>query len=190
MEKLSYYVVDVFSTRKYEGNPLAVVYTEEELNIQQYYDIAREFTYSETSFVYYSNVEKIFKVRSFSPVNYEVTGAGHNLLGAVCLAEIKRWDIFRDQVEKYVMINKERISVTVNGNLDLPNVSMRQHPPEMIHRRSIALTSKAIGLNQKMLRLHNWEPWVVKTDVAHLIFPVINRRYLQQCTPNKKDLLN
>jgi hypothetical protein len=51
MEKLDYYVLDVFTGQRYKGNQLAVVYIENELTIEQYHDISREFGYSETSFV-------------------------------------------------------------------------------------------------------------------------------------------
>jgi trans-2,3-dihydro-3-hydroxyanthranilate isomerase len=95
MKTLDYYVVDVFTDSRYKGNQLSVVYTDEELDINQYHDISREFGYSETSFVNYSTSENVFKVRSFTTAKYEVIGAGHNLLGAVCLALLKKWDIFK-----------------------------------------------------------------------------------------------
>jgi trans-2,3-dihydro-3-hydroxyanthranilate isomerase len=97
MQKLDYYVLDVFTDQRYKGNQLSVVYIENELTIEQYHNIAREFGYSETSFVTYSTAQSVFKVRSFTPAKFEVAGAGHNLLGAVCLALIKKWDIFKNQ---------------------------------------------------------------------------------------------
>src|SRR5271170_5416564 len=97
MKTLDYYILDVFTDSKFKGNQLAVVYTDEDLEQQQYYDIAREFGYSETSFVNYSSADNAFKVRSFTPANFEIIGAGHNLLGAVCLALLKKWDVFKGQ---------------------------------------------------------------------------------------------
>ena len=100
MKQLDYYVLDVFTGRRYEGNQLSVVHTDEELELQQYQNIASEFGYAETSFVHYSAEESIFKVRSFTPAGFEVGGAGHNLLGAVCLALLKKWEIFKNQPEE------------------------------------------------------------------------------------------
>jgi trans-2,3-dihydro-3-hydroxyanthranilate isomerase len=89
MKKLDYYVLDVFTDQRYKGNQLSVVHIENELTLEQYHDISREFGYSETSFVNYSTEQNVFKVRSFTPAKFEVAGAGHNLLGAVCLAVLK-----------------------------------------------------------------------------------------------------
>lgn len=54
MKSYSYYVLDVFADARYKGNPLAVVLTGSDLVAEEYSDIAREFGYSETSFIYYS----------------------------------------------------------------------------------------------------------------------------------------
>ncbi|MEP6612310.1 MAG: PhzF family phenazine biosynthesis protein, partial [Mucilaginibacter sp.] len=129
---LDYYVLDVFTGRKFSGNQLAVVYTNEELELEQYYDIAKEFGYSETSFVNYSSADKGFKVRSFTPAKFEITGAGHNLLGAVCLALLKKWDIFKDQNgETWVLMADEKIPLSIIEKNGLPYVGMRQRPAEI-----------------------------------------------------------
>lgn len=74
--------------------------TGSDLNTKSYADIAREFGYSETSFIYYSQKEKALKVRSFTPAGFEVGGAGHNLLGAVAAALLIGMDIFAGQGEQ------------------------------------------------------------------------------------------
>ena len=81
---LEYYVLDVFSNESYKGNPLSVVFTNGNLELETYQNISKEFGYSETSFVYYSPAQKALNVRSFTPTGIEIDGAGHNLLGAVC----------------------------------------------------------------------------------------------------------
>ena len=67
MEKLDYYVLDVFTDQRYTGNQLSVVYIENELTLEQYHNISREFGYSETSFVHHSAEQGAFRVRSFTP---------------------------------------------------------------------------------------------------------------------------
>jgi PhzF family phenazine biosynthesis protein len=75
-----YLVVDVFSDTSYKGNPLAVVFTNGNLESVAYENISKEFGYSETSLVYYSRQQKALDVRSFTPTGVEVgAGAGHNL---------------------------------------------------------------------------------------------------------------
>src|SRR4051812_45933603 len=120
MKQLDYYVLDVFTDQRYKGNQLSVVYTDNELDIEQYHDISREFGYSETSFVHYDAEQKVLKVRSFTPAKFEVTGAGHNLLGAVCLALLKKWDIVKD----YVFIKGTKIPVKITDENGLPYVAM------------------------------------------------------------------
>lgn len=43
MKSYTYYVLDVFSAVRYQGNPLAVVLTDSDLDVESYSDIAREF---------------------------------------------------------------------------------------------------------------------------------------------------
>jgi len=74
--------------------------------------------------VHFSESEQVYKARSFTPGNYEVPGAGHNLLGAVCLAILKDWDIFRAQrQERWVYIADQRIPLVVSNEEGLPFVA-------------------------------------------------------------------
>lgn len=186
MKKLNYYVLDVFTDQKYKGNQLSVVYTDDELELSQYHAIAREFGYSETSFISYSIIENALKVRSFTPAEFEVNGAGHNLLGAVCLALIKGWDIFKNQDgPPFVMINDTRIPLRVTEDAGLPYVAMKQQPARVINPVPAGLVSKAVGLDVHDLDLNGWGINVVETEVAHLMVPVKNLETLQRAVPDK-----
>ena len=88
--------MDVFTHERYKGNPLAVVFTDSDLELLTYENMAREFGYSETSFIYYSKADSALKVRSFTPTGFEIHGAGHNLLGAVCAAILSGMEIFHE----------------------------------------------------------------------------------------------
>jgi PhzF family phenazine biosynthesis protein len=186
MKKLNYYVLDVFTDQKYKGNQLSVVYTDDELELSQYHAIAREFGYSETSFISYSIIENALKVRSFTPAEFEVNGAGHNLLGAVCLALIKDWDIFKHQDgPPFVMINDTRIPLRVTEDAGLPYVAMKQQPARVINPLPAGQVSKAVGLDVHDLDLNGWEINVVETEVAHLMVPVKDLDTLQRAVPDK-----
>jgi trans-2,3-dihydro-3-hydroxyanthranilate isomerase len=82
-----YVTVDVFTTRVFGGNPLAVVLDAEGLTTPQMQAIAREFNYSETTFVLPpKNPTHTAHVRIFTP-RIEVPFAGHPNVGtAVVLA--------------------------------------------------------------------------------------------------------
>ena len=82
-----YVTVDVFTTRVFGGNPLAVVLDAEGLTTPQMHAIAREFNYSETTFVLPPKVSThTAHVLIFTP-RIEVPFAGHPNVGtAVVLA--------------------------------------------------------------------------------------------------------
>ena len=186
MKKLNYYVLDVFTDQKYKGNQLSVVYTDDELELSQYHDISREFGYSETSFVSYSEKENALKVRSFTPAEFEVIGAGHNLLGAVCLALLKEWDIFKQQEDApWVIIKDTKIPLRITKKAGLPYVAMKQQPAKIIRPVPVNVIAAAVGLEPGDLNLNGWEINVVETEVAHLMVPVKDAEHLQNAVPNK-----
>jgi trans-2,3-dihydro-3-hydroxyanthranilate isomerase len=76
-----YVTVDVFTDRPFGGNPLAVVLDAEGLSTAQMQAIAREFNYSETTFVLPPrNAAHDAEVRIFT-VNSEIPFAGHPNVG-------------------------------------------------------------------------------------------------------------
>lgn len=88
--KLTFHSLDVFTTRKFGGNPLAVVLGADGLTTEQMQAITREFNLSETTFVMApDNSAHTAKVRIFFPGG-EMPFAGHPTLGtAALLAELK-----------------------------------------------------------------------------------------------------
>jgi len=186
MTSLNYYILDVFTTEPYKGNPLSVVWCEHDLELHQYYAIAREFGYSETSFVNYSSADKAFRVRSFTPGDFEVAGAGHNLLGAVCLAVLKEWDIFREQGDRrWVIMKAEKIPLQVTMEKGRSFIALKQRPAVVAGTVPAEIIAKAVGLDPAALTLLDWEPAVVSTEVAHLMVPVRTSDFLKQAVPNK-----
>src|SRR6201995_1518491 len=76
-----YVTVDVFTDRPFGGNPLAVVLDAEGLSTAQMQAIAREFNYSETTFVLPPRAAgHDAEVRIFT-VNAEIPFAGHPNVG-------------------------------------------------------------------------------------------------------------
>lgn len=82
MSALSYTVVDVFTRRRFEGNPLAVVFGADGLPRETLQKIAREFNFSETSFVLKPRDPSFdATLRIFTTVE-ELPFAGHPNVGA------------------------------------------------------------------------------------------------------------
>lgn len=75
-------LVDVFTDAPLAGNPLAVFPEGDRLNDCTMQALAREFNFSETTFVVSARDRRATRrLRSSSPLS-EVFGAGHNALGA------------------------------------------------------------------------------------------------------------
>ncbi|PWJ84014.1 trans-2,3-dihydro-3-hydroxyanthranilate isomerase [Pseudaminobacter salicylatoxidans] len=93
MKGRRYLVYDVFTQERLAGNPLAVVLDAEGLNEVAMQKIAREFNYSETTFVSPPAAPRHkARVRIFTPA-FELPFAGHPTVGtAIALAELAAHD--------------------------------------------------------------------------------------------------
>ncbi len=78
--RYSYYICDVFTDVRFGGNPLAVLPEADGLSEEQMQQIAREFNFSESSFVFPPEAGHTCKVRIFTPTG-EVPFAGHPNIG-------------------------------------------------------------------------------------------------------------
>ena len=76
----TYYICDVFTDQRFGGNPLAVLPDAEGLSDPEMQQIAREFNFSESTFVFPPESGNTQKVRIFTP-NTEVPFAGHPNVG-------------------------------------------------------------------------------------------------------------
>ncbi|HSS52528.1 MAG TPA: PhzF family phenazine biosynthesis protein [Thermoanaerobaculia bacterium] len=75
-----YYTCDVFTATRFGGNPLAVLPEAQGLSDRQMQQIAREFNFSETTFVFPPEAGHTRKVRIFTPTA-EIPFAGHPNIG-------------------------------------------------------------------------------------------------------------
>ena len=88
--QLQFHILDVFTDRRFTGNPLAVVLDADRLDGERMQSIAREFNLSETVFVLTPQQgAHTARVRIFTPAA-EMPFAGHPTVGtAALLAELK-----------------------------------------------------------------------------------------------------
>lgn len=80
MRSFKYYICDVFTNQRFGGNPLAVFPQATGLGPQQMQSIAREFNFSETTFVFPPETGGTRKLRIYTPT-MEVPFAGHPNIG-------------------------------------------------------------------------------------------------------------
>ena len=78
--KYCYYICDVFTETRFGGNQLAVLPQADGLSVQQMQHIAREFNFSESTFVFPSKAGHTRHVRIFTPAR-EIPFAGHPNIG-------------------------------------------------------------------------------------------------------------
>ena len=78
--KYQFYTCDVFTDTRFGGNPLAVILDGEGLTTEQMQLIAREFNYSETTFVLPPEQGQTHRVRIFTRAS-ELPFAGHPNIG-------------------------------------------------------------------------------------------------------------
>jgi trans-2,3-dihydro-3-hydroxyanthranilate isomerase len=181
-KSLAYYVLDVFTKEKYQGNPLAVVVTDVDLSLTEYKNIAREFGYSETSFIQYSEKFNYLRVRSFTPTGFEINGAGHNLLGAVhtFVFDEKQFKANLTEFPEIIM-NDNIVAVSVAGS----KLGLLQQ--SALFKKSIPTSSltKALSLSEKEIGYYNLTPTVVATEVSHLMVPLKNEDALTSIVTDK-----
>ena len=116
MSKYEYYICDVFTQKKFRGNQLAVITDAEGLSDHDMQNIAREFNFSESTFVFPSEKKNTRKVRIFTPRS-EVPFAGHPNIGtAFILAETGIFGDFAQSID--VVFEEKAGNVPIKINKD------------------------------------------------------------------------
>ena len=114
MNKLTFYIVDVFAEAKYAGNQLAVIADAGGLSGDEMQEIAKEMNYSETTFILSDKPrDGGYDVRIFTP-DVEVPFAGHPTLGT---AFVIQQEFVGKQVET-INLNLEIGQIPVKFNYD------------------------------------------------------------------------
>lgn len=100
MRRYRFFTADVFTDTLFGGNPLAVLPEADGLDDQEMASLAREFNYSETTFVLPpEDPANTCRVRIFTP-SRELPFAGHPTVGtAVLLAQVGRVALAGDRAE-------------------------------------------------------------------------------------------
>lgn len=128
MNKLHFYIADVFAEKKYAGNQLAVFRNSEGLTDEEMQSIAREMNFSETTFVASDQVrDGGFDVRIFTPAA-EVPFAGHPTLGTAFI--IKEYILKKNprQINLNLKVGQIPVTLTYDGTT-LHDLWMRQLNP-------------------------------------------------------------
>ncbi len=178
-----FYILDVFAEKRFAGNQLAVLVATEGTPVKEMQSIAREFNFSETTFVLSETPrDGGYDVRIFTPES-EIPFAGHPTLGT---AFVIQQDIIGEPVEEVVLnLGVGPIPVSFNyadGALD--RLVMKQNEPVFgasFHRGAIA---EVLGLSISELDARR-PVQEVSTGLPFIIVPLKGLEALRSIKVNR-----
>jgi PhzF family phenazine biosynthesis protein len=185
-------LVDVFTDRPFAGNQLAVFPKAEGLNDGQMQTIAREFNYSETTFILPpARPQADWRLRSFTKTE-EVFGSGHHTLGAWWVLAAWGGAVLRDPETKFWQEIGERVlPVTIASDAGSPlRVAMAQEQPRFGGKLTdLDGLARALGLDSSDFDAERLEPQAVSTGAAHLLTPVRSLSALERVRVDAEGLV-
>lgn len=142
---MHFWIVDVFAEERYAGNQLAVVRAATGLTDGEMQSIAREFNFSETTFIM-SGIPRDggYDVRIFTP-GAEVPFAGHPTLGT---AYVIQREIAREPVKEIVLnLGVGQVSVAIEYAGGEPErLTMTQKEPSFGAAHDMEEVARVLGL--------------------------------------------
>lgn len=185
-----YYTLDVFTTTRFQGNPLAVFTDGDSLSDDQMQAIAREMNLAETVFVQKPSDERaLARLRIFT-TREELKLAGHPVVGTwFLLAELGVVPAQEGGVHVMQQTGAGILPVEIRFKDGRPQrVTMTQ--TEAVFRPikfKKAALAKALGVSPKDFDAH-LEPECVSTGIFNLMVPFRNRAGLGKISMNMFEL--
>jgi len=185
-----FYTLDVFTTTRFEGNPLAVVTDGDGLSERKMLAIAREMNLSETVFVQKPTEDRaLARLRIFT-TQEELKLAGHPVVGTwFLLAELGVVPAQEGHVRILQQTGAGILPVEIRFHDGRPEqVTMTQKDaafrPARVKKRALAA---ALGISLKDLD-PKLEPEFVSTGIFNLMVPLRNRATLAKIEMNMIEL--
>lgn len=185
-----FHTLDVFTTNRFQGNPLAVITDGDGLSNDQMQAIAREMNLSETVFVQKPTEDRaLARLRIFT-TKEELKLAGHPVIGTwFLLAELGVVPAQEGGVHVLQQTGAGVLPVEIRFKEGRPQrVTMTQKDasfkPSKINKKKLAT---ALGLTPKDLD-PKLEPELVSTGIFNLMVPLRNRSALARIQMNIVEL--
>ncbi len=182
--KLDYTLLDVFTTERLSGNPLAVVSKADGLHDDQMQRIAAEFNLSETVFIKRPKIERhTAAVRIFTP-QVELPFAGHPTVGAAVVLglETKMSAIrLEEQIGVITCVIEKIDRRTGNARFALPHLPVVAGTPPDKLRAAIALGIEPEDIGYGMHQLS-----VYSAGVPFYLIPVKAPSVLRRVKPDRR----
>ena len=178
--KYRFYTCDVFTDTRFGGNPLAVLPSAEGLSSQQMQQIAREFNYSESTFVLPSENGHTRNVRIFTPTQ-EVPFAGHPNIGtAFTLASIGELGSIDDETN--IVFEEKAGLVPIKIRKTDENIWCELKAPEALsigQTIPLDLVASALSLSPEDIVISNHQPQVASVGLPFIMVELKNRTALE-----------
>ncbi|GLX69997.1 PhzF family phenazine biosynthesis protein [Paenibacillus glycanilyticus] len=177
---MQFYMVDVFAERKYQGNQLAVLLPDKELATSEMQQIAKEFNFSEITFILSDRkTDGGYEVRIFTP-DLEIPFAGHPSLGT---AYVIRHLLEEDLKDEPVVLNLGVGQIPVSfseGEGDIPVLWMKQKQPEFGAAIDPAVVAGILQIDPEAIDA-KYPIRTVSTGLPSVIVPLKTLDVVQRC---------
>ncbi|HXV61848.1 MAG TPA: PhzF family phenazine biosynthesis protein [Vicinamibacteria bacterium] len=174
----SYFHLDVFTNETLSGNQLAVFLEPGGLTAEQMMAITREMAFSETTFVFPSEVDGTsFRVRIFANnLGREIEVAGHPTIGtAFALAHAGLIAPGTERTVFQLGIGPTPLELTWKGD-ELEFAWMRQRPPEFGGKiEDLAAVADALGVEAEAIETTGLPVQQVSCGAPFIIVPMKDR---------------
>jgi trans-2,3-dihydro-3-hydroxyanthranilate isomerase len=187
MPTVDFVTVDVFTAERFVGNPLAVVPDARGLTTEQMQQIAKEFGYSESTFVLPpEDPANSARVRIFTPT-MEVPFAGHPNVGtAYVLGQQK--DLFGKPVGDRLRFEEKAGLVEVDLKRDGDGVvaaTIRAPQPlEVGDTIDAALVARCVSIDERDVRTDRHRPLFASVGLAFVLTELQGLDALGRATPD------
>jgi trans-2,3-dihydro-3-hydroxyanthranilate isomerase len=184
MNDLSFYILDVFTDKKYSGNQLAVFLEAGALSSADMQSIAREINFSETTFILSDEPrDGGFDVRIFTPKE-EVPFAGHPTLGTAHVI----YNYIIQRAAPHIILNLKVGQIPVTFNQD-GSAWMKQMPPVFGQLHDPHRMAGILGLEVSEIDAH-FPVQEVSTGLPFFIVPLKNIASLKKAKVDKARYLD
>ncbi|MFY0619106.1 PhzF family phenazine biosynthesis protein [Shimia sp.] len=171
-----YFVYDVFTNSPFGGNPLAVIPDARNIAEETLQKIAREFNFSETTFVYPAESEEhSARVRIFTPT-MEIPFAGHPVIGTALA--------LRDEGAKGPLTFELGVGPITCQISESSAEFLTQAPLEHLADPDPTLVAEALGKTTDAIDFSVHPPCMASLGLAFTITQLKDRESLASLTPD------
>jgi len=176
--KLNYLLLDVFTTERLQGNPLAVVLKADPLHDDQMQEIAKEFNLSETIFICKPRLDRhSARVRIFTPA-VELQFAGHPTVGAAVVLGLQARSTavrIEEEVGLITCVIEQATKRGAFARFALPQLPVKSGEAPDAEQLAVAL-----GITPEEIGCGPYQPAVYSAGTLFYLVPVRDAEALRQ----------